>query len=171
MFDAINRKIKRIKTLKRFGGRGSFLTIGDNIHGHLENVYVGDYTYIGDNVFFNCLLANVLLGNYVIIADDVMFITGNHRFDIIGKRIFEISNKEKRPSDDMNIIIENDVWIGSRAIILKGVRIGEGSIIGAGSVVTKDIPPYSIAVGNPAKVVRARFTPEEIKKHKEFLGE
>jgi len=58
--------------------------------------------------------------------------------------------------------IGNDVWVGANAVILKGVKIGDGAIIGGGSVVTKDVPPYAIVVGNPARVIRYRFSPEDI---------
>ena len=66
------------------------------------------------------------------------------------------------------IIVEDDVWIGMNAIILSGVKIGKGAVIGAGSVVSKDIPPYAIAVGNPCKVVKYRFSENIINKIKEL---
>lgn len=169
MFNKILKKIKRSHVIKQIGKSGKNLVIGDNVHGNLSNVSIGDSTYLGDNVFFNCLLANVIIGSFVIVADDVLFITGNHRFDIVGKRICEISNEEKKPEDDKNIIIQDDVWIGSRSIILKGVTIGEGAIVGAGSVVTKDVPPYTIVAGNPARPIKKRFDDADILKHKEIL--
>ena len=86
------RKIKRIKTAKSFKKHGANFHIGDDIFGNLSNVEVGNQTYIGDRVCFNALLANVHIGNYVVIADDVLFITGNHRFDVVGKRIIDINN-------------------------------------------------------------------------------
>ncbi|WP_251043893.1 DapH/DapD/GlmU-related protein [Arthrobacter sp. ISL-48] len=70
-----------------------------------------------------------------------------------------IGNREPRPRDSVDI--GRDVWIGASSIILGGVVVGEGSVIGAGAVVTRDIPSYSIAVGNPARVVGRRFTNEE----------
>ena len=103
------------------------------------------------------------------VANEVLFITGNHRYDIIGKRMIEVTNKEKRKQDDLDITIEDDVWIGSRAIILKGVTIGRGSIVGAGAVVTKSTPPYSIVAGNPAKMVKVRFTESEIQEHEKLI--
>jgi acetyltransferase-like isoleucine patch superfamily enzyme len=72
---------------------------------------------------------------------------------------------DKNPSDDQPVIIEEDVWVGAGAYILNGVKVGRGSIIAAGAVVTKDIPPYAIVGGVPAKLIRYRWTPEEIKKH------
>lgn len=80
-----------------------------------------------------------------------------------------VTDNEKLPENDRDIIIDDDVWIGINAIILGGVHIGTGSVIGAGSVVTKDVPPYAIVGGNPAKVIRYRFTEEEIKTHTEIL--
>jgi acetyltransferase-like isoleucine patch superfamily enzyme len=68
------------------------------------------------------------------------------------------------PSCKGDIIIENDVWIGSTATIMSAVKISNGAVVGAGSVVTKDVPPYAIVAGNPAKVVKYRFTEEQIEK-------
>jgi acetyltransferase-like isoleucine patch superfamily enzyme len=66
------------------------------------------------------------------------------------------------PSCKGNIIIQNDVWIGAKSTIMSGVKISNGSVVGAGSVVTKDVPPYAIVAGNPAKVVKYRFTEEQM---------
>ena len=96
-----------------------------------------------------------------------MFITGNHRIDLVGEYMINVTNEMKLPENDQDIIIEDDVWIGARAIILKGVKIGEGSIIAAGAVVTKNIPPYSIYYG--INKIKKRFTEEQIKLHKEIL--
>jgi serine acetyltransferase len=68
------------------------------------------------------------------------------------------------PSCKGDIIIQNDVWIGAKSTIMSGVKISNGSIVGAGSVVTKDVPPYAIVAGNPAKIVKSRFTEEQIEK-------
>ncbi len=77
---------------------------------------------------------------------------------------------EKRPEDDQDVIIDDDVWVGSGAIILKGVRVGRGSIIAAGAVVNKDVPPYSIVGGVPARKIGTRFgNVETILKHEASL--
>ena len=75
----------------------------------------------------------------------------------------------KRLEDDQDVIIEDDIWVGSRAVILKGVRIGRGSIIAAGAIVNKDVPPYTIVAGVPAKVVHRRFDIETIIIHEREL--
>jgi acetyltransferase-like isoleucine patch superfamily enzyme len=77
--------------------------------------------------------------------------------------MFDVNDKKK--GDDLDIIIQDDVWIASGVIILKGVTIGKGSIIGAGSLVNTNISPYSIAVGTPARVIKKRFNKIELEQH------
>ncbi len=165
----IARKFHNLLRLSSFGEHGKKCCAGYGIKGHLKNVFLGNRVFVGDNCFFNSLLAKVKIGNYTMIANEVLFITGNHRYDIIGKRMIEVTNKEKRKRDDLDVVVEDDVWIGSRVIILKGVTIGRGSIVGAGAVVTKSIPPYSIVAGNPAKIVKMRFTESEILEHEKLI--
>ncbi len=96
------------------------------------------------------------------------FVGGNHNTSVVGKFMYDVH--EKRPEDDQDIILEDDVWIGSGVIILKGVRIGRGSIIAAGALVNKDIPPYAIAGGVPARVFGVRFNDiDTILRHEQFL--
>ncbi len=87
----------------------------------------------------------------------VAVVTGDHRIDIPDRPMISIKDSEKLPENDQDVVIENDVWIGANATILKGVTIGTGSVICAGAVVTKDVPPYSIVGGVPAKLIKKRF--------------
>lgn len=96
-----------------------------------------------------------------------IFLGGNHRTDWITTYPFPVFWKSAKqikghPASRGDVIIGHDVWIGTGAVILSGVRIGNGAVIGASAVVTRDVPPYSIVAGNPAKVVRMRFKEEEI---------
>lgn len=112
-----------------------------------QGIFIGDNSGIG----VNCKVQPpVKIGNDVMMGEDVIIITNTHKFDdcSIPMRI--------QGSETLPVIIEDNVWIGSRAIILPGVKIGKGSIIGAGAVVTKDIPEYSIVGGVPAKLIRSR---------------
>ena len=93
---------------------------------------------------------------------------GNHRIDVIGKYMYEV--KDKLLKNDEDVIICDDVWIGCNATILKGVTVGKGAVVAAGSIVTKDVEPYSIVGGNPAKNIRYRFSKEEIVQHEKLLG-
>ena len=114
-------------------------------------------------------MARVIIGNFVAVAPEVTFITGDHNSKVVGNYILENQKDTSCTEFDKDIVIEDDVWIGTRCIILKGVTIHEGAIVGAGSIVTKDVPPYTIVAGNPAKVIRSRFTDDELKKHKEII--
>ena len=117
----------------------------------------------------------VKLGKYNSIGRECnFFLHANHRPDWVttssqlwGPVTHEIAQMHMEmghPSCKGDIIVENDVWIGAKATIMSGVKIGNGSIVGSGSVVTKDVPPYAIVVGNPAVVVKYRFTEEQIQK-------
>jgi len=92
---------------------------------------------------------------------------GNHNTSVIGKYMYDVH--EKRPEDDVPVVIEDDVWVGTDVVILKGVRVGRGSIIAAGAVVNKNVLPYSIVGGVPAKLIKMRWSKEEIQKHEELL--
>ncbi len=107
--------------------------------------------------------AEIHIGDNVMFGPNVMIVTGNHRTDVVG--VYMIDVKEKREMDDQDVVIENDVWVGMNAIILKGVHIGEGSIIGAGAIVTKDVPPFSIVTNAGGLKIRQRFTPEQLSAH------
>jgi virginiamycin A acetyltransferase len=117
----------------------------------------------------------VKLGKYNSIGRECnFFLHANHRPDWVttssqlwGPVTHEIAQMHMEmghPSCKGDIIVENDVWIGAKATIMSGVKIGNGSVVGSGSVVTKDVPPYAIVVGNPAVVVKYRFTEEQIQK-------
>lgn len=161
-------KIRKIKRKLKKCGEGGY--INPTCHGFFNNVSLGDNCFIGANNDFNCLRAEVKIGNHVMTAEDVIFITGDHQYNIVGKYLDEITNEMKDPSYDQDIVIEDDVWIGARVIILKGVTIHKGAIVAAGAVVTKDVPPYAIVGGVPAKVISYRFNEEEIKEHEKLLA-
>ena len=116
-----------------------------------ENIEIGDNVWMSKNVAFYAT-NGITLGNDITIAKDVSFISTNHQFR---SRLIKI-NKQGMETKLPPIVVGDDVWIGEKAIILKSVTIGEGAVVGAGSVVTKDVPPYSVVVGNPAHVVAYR---------------
>lgn len=131
----------------------------------LDKVSVGKRSYGGLYVLQfnsdNCLS----IGNYCSIGPNVIFIlSADHYLKHISTFPFKVKIiKEKYEATSKgDIIVEDDVWIGYGSIILSGVRIGQGAVIGAGSIVTKDVPPYSIVCGNPAKVVKYRFNKDII---------
>lgn len=89
--------------------------------------------------------------------------------NIVGKFVDQVYDDMKLPENDEDVIFEGDNWIGMNVTILKGVTIGRGCIVAAGAVVNKSTPPYSIVGGIPAKVLKMRFTPEQIEKHEAIL--
>ena len=157
------------KSAMRSCGRGVYLRpMSSDIKG-IENLSVGDGTSIPKGSTFYCTKAPLIIGKKVIFGPKPTIITGDHRIDIIGKYIVDVTDEEKLPENDLPVVIEDDVWVGANVTILKGVTIGRGSVIAAGAVVTKSCPPYSIIGGVPAKVLKNRFTPEEMVTHERTL--
>ena len=156
--------------------KGAFESCGKNVRvgcgssfSGIENVSMGDYSSLSVNTRILTTRAKVKIGNHVMLGAGLTIVSGNHRTDIIGKYMVDVKDEEKYPDDDLDVVIEDDVWAGVGVTILKGVTVGKGSIIAAGSLVTKDVPPYSIVGGVPARVIKMRFNPDEIKKHEAAL--
>ena len=112
----------------------------------------------------------IYIGNHVLLGPNVTIIGGDHRIDLVGRFIDTVSDDEKLSENDRDVHICDDVWIGGNVTILKGVTIGEGAVIGSGSVITKDVSPYTIHVGIHEPYEKARFTQDEIVKHKQLLN-
>lgn len=134
-----NRKTYNFKAI----GEKVFIP-DDLIIAGAENVSIGSNVYIGPRALIYSTHAALTIGNHVVCGPELMIITGDHRFDLKDRYIDEITDDMKLPENDLPVTINDDCWIGARVIILKGVTIGEGSIIAAGAVVLKDVPPYSI---------------------------
>ncbi|PQJ21097.1 DapH/DapD/GlmU-related protein [Tenacibaculum sp. SG-28] len=159
----------RKEQLSNFQTVGNDVRISKGCFFHNKNISIGNKVYIGQKCRFQASLSHIFIGNNIMFGPEVSIHGGNHRTDLIGRFMIDIKLEEKLPENDEDIIIEDDVWIGARAIILKGVKIGQGSIIGAGVVVSKSIPPYSIITGNRSQKIRERWTEDQIKEHKTKL--
>jgi acetyltransferase-like isoleucine patch superfamily enzyme len=128
-----------------------------------KDVSFGNRVQLGAHSLIHC---DIEFGANVLVARNVAFVgRDDHRFDVIGKTIWDSPR-----GDTFKTYVENDVWVGHGAIVVAGVRIGEGSVVAAGSVVVGDVPPYSIVAGNPAKILKARFTSDEISEHKQLIS-
>jgi len=150
-------------------GKGVYLRpMNSDIKG-LQNLSIGDGTSIPKGSTIYCTLAPLTIGKKVIFGPRPTIITGDHRIDIIGKYIIDVTNAEKLSEQDAPVVIEDDVWCGANVTILKGVTIGHGSVVAAGAVVTQSFPPYSIIGGVPAKLIKMRFSEEEIKENDSIL--
>jgi acetyltransferase-like isoleucine patch superfamily enzyme len=130
------------------------ISIGDNIVINKNvTIWVGSLT-LGNNIQINpntCIYGRVIIGNNVMIAPNCMIAAGNHGIEVTGEPMITQKCTTKGP-----IRIGDDVWIASNSVLLDGVQIGSGVIVGAGSVVTKNVPPMAIVVGNPARIVGYR---------------
>ena len=111
----------------------------------------------GSGIGANCSIpTGVSIGENVMMGIDILMFTNEHRHDDVTVPMGAQGRTSVEP-----IVIEDDVWIGSRSLIMKGVRIGHGAIIAAGSVVTKSVPPYEIWGGNPARFLKSRLSRQQ----------
>ena len=136
----------------------------------LSNIEVGDFSFCWGRflIYPNPNSSKVIIKKFCSIADSVTFIlNGNHHTDYATQysRFYKLRFVNKFHDIVIkkgNIIVGNDVWIGYGATILEGVELGDGSVVAASSVITKNVPPYAIVAGNPAKVIRYRFSDKNI---------
>lgn len=143
----------RIQARRGYGrltfGRWVHVGSGTSVRCHEGTLRIGEKTVIGRNATINSYL-DVVIGESVLVADQVYVSDFDHR-----------AGDRDRPIKDQGIVkarvrVEDDVWLGVKSTVVKGVVVGRGSVIGANAVVTRDVPPYSVAVGIPARVVSTR---------------
>lgn len=149
----------------------------NNVGGRIHKSYIGYGTYIiGENGYIH----DCKIGRFCSIASNCHIGLGDHSLNMVSTSPLFYSSHSLLPNNFLaeslpikehtigntpyKVIIGNDVWMGYNVCVKEGVTIGDGAIIGAKSLVTHDIPPYAIAVGTPAKVIKYRFTPEQIEK-------
>ncbi|WP_227321593.1 CatB-related O-acetyltransferase [Acidisoma silvae] len=143
----------------------AIIRTADHLRWHITNLgwSVGDCTY-GEPTFFSPEMAKFTIGRYSSVADGVSIALGNHRPDFVTTypfatlvRAWPSAPPVKDHSTKGDVVIGNDVWISANVFISSGATIGDGAVIAAHSVITKDVPPYAIMAGNPAKLIRYRF--------------
>ena len=155
--------------------KSSFAECGKNVYLEYGSIFKPEVIHVGNDVSIGAycriqgIKGHIYIGNHIMIASFVTMSSGNHRTDIVGRYMKSVKTEEQLPENNQDIVIEDDVWIGTKAVILKGVRIGRGSVIGAGAVVTRDVPPYSIYTGVPESKIRRRFTDAQIEEHENIL--
>lgn len=164
--DLVLTVTRRLQTQLKLAGKSGFLTAGSDLHIGMgtrlwapKQIVIGNGVYIGKQVHIE---ANCEIGDYCLLANRVAIIgRHDHDFSKVGFPVryapWVGSNRFVSPYVDEKAVIESDVWLGYGVIVLTGVTIGRGAIVAAGSVVTKDIQPYSIVAGIPARMVGQRF--------------
>lgn len=179
----INRFFERLNFEKRWRKLNAHneTKVGERFF-PMKVAQIGKGTYGTVNVYslYVTPKESLSIGNYVSIAPDVIFFLGmNHQLDTATTFPFYSKFIQRSPIDAISkgpIVIEDEVWIGTGARIFSGVKIEKGAVVAAGSIVTKDVPPYAIVGGNPAKVIRFRFQEDIIQilkpiYFKDFSGE
>jgi acetyltransferase-like isoleucine patch superfamily enzyme len=159
-----------IRNFLMFKVRYPWVKMGTGIHCQWTTLFLAPHRHVvlGNQVGIGgrCLIqADLEIGNKVMIASNIAFLNRDeHIYNIIGRAMWD-SGK----SQSSKIIIEDDVWVGHGAILLAPLRVGRGAIVAAGSIVVKDVPPYAIVGGNPARILKMRFNPEQIEAHDRML--
>jgi len=120
-------------------------------------IEIGNRVHIGAMADFS---GKVTVGDDVMFANGVHITDGYHRWNVVGKTI-----RDSGPGKKVRVHVESDVWIGANVTLMKGVTVGEGAIAGTKALVLSDIPPYSVAVGSPSRVVSVRFSDAELVEH------
>lgn len=153
---------------KRFGHIGEHVILNPPFSGHIHNIYIYDHVGIGPRAHLSTPNAKIIFKGNTAVAEGLTIHTGNHA-RIIGLFITDITEELKPKGYDDDVVIEKDVWIGSNVTILSGVHIGRGVTVAAGAVVNKNLPPYCIAGGVPAKPIKFYWTIDEIMEHEKKL--
>lgn len=176
LFGTLGQYVRTLRRRRReFAGKARFASHGASFRFDPDGVYSYGSIHIGDDVSLGlrptmmAALSEIHIGNHVMFGPEVMVIGGGHNTTVVGG--FMKATTEKTGNEDLGAVIEDDVWVGARAIILRGVSVGRGAIVAAGSVVSKSVPPYAIVGGNPARVLRFRWDVETILRHESELYE
>lgn len=171
LFGFIKIRMKlNLKKRWKAENKHNFVVLSD--YRNYDKIIVGENSYGCINALFSAPTNEKLyIGNYCSIADGVRFVVSSeHDYKNLSTYPFKVmlGGEKDEALSKGDIVLEDDVWIGCGAIVLSGVTIGQGAVVAGGAVVTKDVEPYAIVAGNPAKVIKYRFEPEIIEKLKGF---
>lgn len=159
---------KHKRRLTKLGYCGKNVTLGEPVLlSDYTLVHMHDDTEIGDGFCLVSRGGRLIMKHKACAATGLTVITGNHAREI--GMFFNDYACHAENDIEKDVIVEEDVWLGTNAVLLSGVKVGRGATVGAGAVVRSNVPPYSIVTGNPAKVVGFSFKPEEIIEHEKAL--
>lgn len=163
------RAVRGLALAERFAARGDNFTFDPDGIYTCETIEVGRNVDLGYRPILMAARARIRIGDNVMFGPEVTIRGGNHRIDQVGVPMIAVGKDPGDDTHDRGVTIGDDVWVGTRAVILHGVTIGRGAVVGAGAVVTRSVPPYAVAAGNPARVIRLRWSLETIAEHERRL--
>lgn len=152
----------QLRFVYRFRRVGRNIRLDRNLFVYPRRVSLGDNVFIGRYSFLD---GDIEIGNGVMLAGSVAIVGGDHEFRTVGLPMFAAGREHWNRTT-----VCDDVWIGHGAIILNGLTIGRGAMVAAGAVVTRDVEPYAIVAGNPARVISYRFEPPQQAEHERALA-
>ena len=158
----------KIQKNKKLLGGGKRIIAQPNIISGIKNIIMEEPVSIGPGATIYAAGAKLIIKKHVITGPNLTVITGDHKY-IPGRWIDTVKANEKEDYYDQDVTIEEDVWIGANVTILKGVTVGRSSIVAAGSLVIKDVPPYSIVGGVPAKVIKMKWEQNDIMQQEQLI--
>lgn len=126
----------------------------------MRKMHFGSHTFVGPGARITAH-EGFFLDESAVVGPGLLVIGGDHNIATVGIDILDV----KTGGENLPVVVERDVYMGARVTLLKGVVVGEGSVIGACSVVTKSVPPFTIAAGSPCRPLRPRFSPDELRRH------
>lgn len=153
----------QVRLLYRFRAVGKHVRLGRRLFVFPRRVTLGSYCYIGAGSYLD---GDITIGDHSMLANNVAIVGGDHAFSTPGVTMRDGGREAWRPT-----ILGRDVWIGHGAIIINGISIGDGALVAAGSVVTKDVAAFSVVAGNPARHIKWRFDEAGQNVHSKRLGE
>ncbi|WP_435207480.1 acyltransferase [Micromonospora sp. bgisy143] len=163
------RAVRGLALAGRFAARGDNFTFDPDGVYTCETIEVGRNVDLGYRPILMAARARIRIGDNVMFGPEVTIRGGNHRIDQVGVPMIAVGKEPGDDTHDRGVTIGDDVWVGTRAVILHGVTIGRGAVVGAGAVVTRSVPPYAVVAGNPARVIRLRWSVETVAEHERRL--
>jgi acetyltransferase-like isoleucine patch superfamily enzyme len=152
---------------KAYGKKGGYSIVANNSSINQKNIYLDDYCIVQSQTNFISNKGKLIVKKYSVISSGCIIVPESHKLTVGVP--FYLSTINHINDDEGDIIIDEDCWIGAGCILLPKCHIGRGAVVGAGSVVKKEVSPYAVVVGAPARVVAVKFTIEEILRHEAVL--
>lgn len=150
-----------------YGKKGKHSIVANNSTLNQKNVFIDDFCVIQSQTNFISNKGKLIIKKYSVISSGCIIVPGSHQLTVGVP--FYLSTTNHINDDEGDIIIDEDCWIGAGCILLPKCHIGRGVVVGAGSVVKKEIPPYAVVVGSPARIIATKFSINQILKHESIL--